>query len=188
MHAHGHLHTIRTRWPAYLRISLHAVLIAIALVFQWVPVIRDNVNYGMQVINVTDHVDITFCDAIFVACWLFCIETSGFAQNVFGNVVMRTLGKLAPGMYLLAPAITYTIVPDIALNMHNNGASASSVLGSTWIAMFAIVVALSIAFHFLVELPSKMIGEVICEMFENWDGEGGIRAKRGKLQKGLAKK
>jgi len=101
---------------------------------------------------------------------------------------MRTLGKLAPGMYLLAPAITYTIVPDIALNMSNNGASASSVLGSTWIAMFAIVVALSIAFHFLVELPSKMIGEVICEMFENWDGEGGIRSKRGKLQKGIAKK
>ena len=49
--------------------------------------------------------------------------------------------------------------------------------------MFAIVVALSIAFHFLVELPSKMIGEVICEWLENWDGEGGIRSKRGKLTK-----
>ncbi|GAA5958423.1 hypothetical protein JCM3765_007872 [Sporobolomyces pararoseus] len=183
MHAHGHLHTIRTKWPAYLRLSLHGVLIAIALVFQWVPVIRDNVNYGMGVINVTGHPEITFCDAIFVACWLFCIETSGLAQNVFGNIVMRTLGKLAPGMYLLAPAITYSIVPDIALNMHNNGSSASSVLGSTWIAMFAIVVALSIAFHFLVELPSKMIGEVVCEWLENWDGEGGIRSKRGKLTK-----
>ncbi|GAA5850511.1 hypothetical protein JCM3766R1_003520 [Sporobolomyces carnicolor] len=183
MHAHGHLHTIRTKWPAYLRLSLHGVLIAIALVLQWVPVIRDNVNYGMGVINVTGHPEVTFCDAVFVACWLFCIETSGLAQNVFGNVVMRTLGKLAPGMYLLAPAITYSVVPDIALSMHNNGASASSVLGSTWIALFAIVVALSIAFHFIVELPSKMMGEVVCEMLENWDGQGGIRNKGGKLTK-----
>ncbi|GAA6063631.1 hypothetical protein JCM10212_000132 [Sporobolomyces blumeae] len=183
MHAHGHLHTIRTKWPAYLRISLHAFLIVIALVFQWVPVIRDNVNSGLATINVSGHPEITFCDALFVACWLFCIETSGLAQSVFGNVVGRTLGKLAPGMYLLAPAITYTIVPDIALRMDNNGASASSILGTTWVALFGIVVALSIAFHFIVELPSKMIGEVVCEMLENWDGQGSIRSKAGKLTK-----
>ncbi|GAA5862322.1 hypothetical protein JCM5296_005942 [Sporobolomyces johnsonii] len=183
MHAHGHLHTIRTKWPMWLRLSLHAVLIAIALVFQWVPVIRDNVNYGLSVINVTGHPEITFCDSIFVACWLFCIETSGFAQNVLGNIVMRTLGKLAPGMYLLAPAITYTVVPNIALSMHNNGSSASAVLGSCWIAMFAIVIALSIAFHFIVELPSKMVGEVIVELLENWNDESWIRKDGGKLIK-----
>ncbi|GAA5972274.1 hypothetical protein JCM11641_002385 [Rhodosporidiobolus odoratus] len=191
MHAHGHLHKIRTKWPAWQRLSLHAALIAIALVFQWVPVIRDNVNKGLAVINVTDHDDLTFCDAIFAFCWLFAIETSGLAQNILGNVVMRTLGKLAPGMVLLAPAITYTIVPDIALNMHNNGSSASSVLGTCWVAMFFIVVALSIAFHFVVELPSKMIGEVIVELFENWNGEGFFGTGKGKLTKqpgGAAKK
>ncbi|BGO94607.1 RHTO0S01e13850g1_1 [Rhodotorula toruloides] len=172
MHAHGHLHKIRTKWPAWQRLSLHAVLIAIALVFQWVPVIRDNVNSGLAKINVTDHPELTFCDAIFAACWLFCIETSGIAQTVFGNIVMRNLGKLSAGMVLLAPVITYTLVPDIALNMHNNGSSASSVLGVCWVAMFGIVFALAIAFHFAVELPSKMMGEVFAELMENWNGEG----------------
>lgn len=171
MHAHGHLHTIRTKWALWQRLSLHAVLIAIALVFQWVPVLRDNVNSGMATINVTDHPELTFCDALFAVCWLFCIETSGLAQNILGNVVMRSLGKLAPGMVLLAPAITFTIVPDIALNMHNNGSSAQAVLGTCWIAMFAITVALAIAFHFFVELPSKMMGEVFAELMENWDGK-----------------
>lgn len=179
MHAHGHLHRIRTKWAAWQRLTLHAVLIAVALVTQWVPVIRDNINSGLHTINVTDHPEITFCDALFTACWLFCIETSGIAQTVFGNVVMRTLGKLAPGMVLLAPAITFTIVPDIALSMSNNGASASTVLGTTWVALFGIVFALSIAFHFVVELPSKMIGEVFVEALENWDGEG-FRARRAK--------
>ncbi|GAA5891114.1 hypothetical protein JCM6882_006426 [Rhodosporidiobolus microsporus] len=178
MHAHGHLHKIRTKWPVWQRLSLHAVLIAIALVFQWVPVIRDNVNSGLSTINVTDHDDLTFCDAIFAACWLFCIETSGLAQNILGNVVMRTLGKLAPGMVLLAPAITFTIVPDIALNLSNNGSSASTVLGTCWVALFFIVLALSVAFHFVVELPSKMIGEVVVELLENWNGEGFWGTKR----------
>ncbi|GAA6038976.1 hypothetical protein JCM8097_000136 [Rhodosporidiobolus ruineniae] len=180
MHAHGHLHRIRTKWPAWQRLSLHAVLIAIALVFQWVPVIRDNVNHGLSVINVTGHPELTFCDSIFAACWLFCIETSGLAQNILGNVVMRTLGKLAPGMVLLAPAITFTVVPDIALNMHNSGSSASAVLGTCWVAMFFITVALSIAFHFVVELPSKMMGEVVVELLENWTGDGWFgNAKEG---------
>ncbi|GAA5995213.1 uncharacterized protein JCM10292_004602 [Rhodotorula paludigena] len=177
MHAHGHLHRIRTKWPAWKRLSLHAVLIVVALVFQWVPPLRDHVNDGLQTINVTDHPELTFCDALFAFCWLLCIETSGVAQTVFGNVVMRTLGKLAPGIVLLAPAITFTIVPDIALSMHNNGSSASSVLGTTWVALFGIVVALAIAFHFVVELPSKMMGEVIVELFENWDGDGFFRKK-----------
>ncbi|GAA5857075.1 hypothetical protein JCM8547_007946 [Rhodosporidiobolus lusitaniae] len=185
MHAHSHLHNIRSRWPAWQRLTLHGVLIAIALVFQWVPVIRDNVNKGLAVINVTDHDDLTFCDALFAACWLLVIETSGVAQMAFGNIFMRTLGKLAPGMVLLAPAITFTIVPDIALNMSNNGSSGSSILGTTWVAMFFIVLALSVAFHFLIELPSKMMGEVIVELLESWDGSGpfGRRREASKLKK-----
>ncbi|GAA5932242.1 hypothetical protein JCM3775_001170 [Rhodotorula graminis] len=178
MHAHGHLHRIRTKWATWKRLTLHAVLIAVALVTQWVPVLRDNINSGLHTINVTDHPEITFCDALFAACWLLCIETSGVAQTVFGNVVMRSLGKLAPGMVLLAPAITFTIVPDIALSMSNNGSSASAILGTTWVALFGIVFALSIAFHFVVELPSKMIGEVFVEALENWDGEGWFGRRR----------
>ena len=38
--------------------------------------------------------------------------------------------------------------------------------------------ALSIAFHFVVELPSKMIGEVFVEALENWDGEGWFGRRR----------
>lgn len=166
MHAHGHLHTIRTKWPAYQRLALHGVLIAVALVTQWVPVIRDNVNRGMAVINVQDHPELTFCDAVFAACWLLTIETSGLAQTVFGNVVMRSLGKLSAGMFLLAPAITFTIVPNLALSLHNNGSGASAVLGISWVVLFVVTVALAVAFHFLVELPSKMIGEVVCEFLE----------------------
>lgn len=173
MHAHGHLHRIRTKWPAWQRLSLHAVLIVVALVFQWVPILRDRVNSGMAVINVQSHPELTFCDAVFVACWLLAIETSGLAQNILGNIVMRTLGKFSAGLYLLAPAIVFTIVPDVALSMHNSGSSASSVLGVSWLVLFVITLALAILFHFVVELPSKMMGEVVVELLEHADGEGG---------------
>lgn len=166
MHAHGHLHRIRTRWPAWQRLSLHAVCIVVACVCQWVPVIRDNINSGMATINVQNHPELTFCSSIFAFGWLFAIETSGIAQNILGNIFMRTLGKFAAGIYLLAPAITFTIVPDVALSLHNNGSSASTVLGVSWLVLFIVVVALSIPFHFLVELPSKMMGEVIVELLE----------------------
>lgn len=186
MHAHGHLHRIRTKWPMYRRVGLHAVLIVIACVTQFVPVVRDNINKGLAVINVQNHPELTICDSIFAVCWLFCIETSGFAQTVFGNVVMRSLGKLAPGLVLLAPAITFTIVPNLALSMHNNGSSASSVLGLSWLVLFLVGIACAIAFHFVVELPSKLLGELISEALEG--GQGAFRVKRssdGKITKRL---
>lgn len=187
MHAHGHLHYIRTRWPAFLRIAAQAAAIGIALVTQWVPVLRDNINYGMSVINVQNHPELTFCDAIFATCWIFVIETSGIAQLVFGNVVMRHLGKLAAGIYLLAPTLTYTIVPDVALSLSSNGTDAGSIVGVCWVTLFAITIALSIAFHFFVELPSKLMGEFVAEMVEGTpEGEipaGFVRAKGGKLLK-----
>ncbi|KAL8286230.1 hypothetical protein RQP46_004718 [Phenoliferia psychrophenolica] len=187
MHAHGHLHTIRTKWPAYQRLSLHAVLIAVALVTQWVPVVRDNINKGLAVINVQDHPELTFCDAIFASCWLLAIETSGIAQTILGNVVMRTLGKLSAGLFLLAPAITFTLVPNIALNLHNNGSSASSVLGVSWVVLFFVALACSVLFHFAVELPSKWAGEVVAEILEGnfarAPGSGILRSADGKLLK-----
>jgi hypothetical protein len=170
MHAHGHLHRIRSKWPAYQRLSLHAVLITIACITQFVPVIRNNINYGMSVINVQNHPELTFADSIFAFCWLFSIETSGIAQTVLGNVVMRNLGKLAAGIYLLAPAITFTVVPNLALSLHANGHSASSVLGTSWVVLFTVTVALAIPFHFFVELPSKLLGEMFSEMLEGADG------------------
>ncbi|KAM0793491.1 hypothetical protein ACM66B_000931 [Microbotryomycetes sp. NB124-2] len=186
MHAHGHLHRIRAKWPAWQRLTLHLCLIVIACVFQFVPILRDNVNKGMDVINVQDHSELAFCDAIFAFGWLFAIETSGLAQNILGNIVMRTLGKFSAGIYLLAPAITFTIVPDVALSLHNNGSAASTVLGVSWLVLFIVVLALSIAFHFIVELPSKMLGEVVVEILETSDqswrlASGGV--KDGKLLK-----
>lgn len=192
MHAHGHLHRIRTRWPAWQRLTLHAVCIVVACVVQWVPVIRDNINSGMATINVQNHPELTFCSSVFAFGWLFAIETSGLAQNILGNVFMRTMGKFAAGIYLLAPAITFTIVPDVALSLHNNGSSASTVLGVSWLVLFIIVLALAVPFHFFVELPSKMMGEVVVELLESWgttadhDGAGGHGEKSsagGKLLK-----
>ncbi|KAM0755808.1 hypothetical protein T439DRAFT_282416 [Meredithblackwellia eburnea MCA 4105] len=170
MHAHGHLHRIRTKWPMYQRLTLHLVLIAVALVTQWVPVVRDNINKGMAVINVQNHPELTFCDAIFASCWLFTIETSGLAQTVFGNVVMRNLGKLAAGLYLFAPIFTYTIIPDLALRLHDGGSKASSVLGVSWVVLFLAAFGVAILFHVVVELPSKLLGEVVAELLESADG------------------
>lgn len=186
MHAHGHLHRIRAKWSAFQRLSLHLVLIVVACVFQFVPVLRDNVNKGMAVINVQDHPELTFCDAIFAFGWLFAIETSGLAQNILGNIVMRTLGKFSAGLFLLAPAITFTIVPDVALSLHNGGSSASTVLGVSWMVLFIVTLALAIAFHFVVELPSKMLGEVVVEILETSDQSwrtAGAGVKDGKLLK-----
>lgn len=186
MHAHGHLHRIRAKWPAWQRLSLHLVCIVIACVFQFVPVLRDNVNSGMATINVQNHPELTFCDAIFAFGWLFAIETSGLAQNILGNIVMRTLGKFSAGLYLLAPAITFTIVPDVAMSLHNGGSPASTVLGVSWLVLFVVTLALAIAFHFVVELPSKMLGEVIVEVLETSDQPfrtSGAATKDGKLLK-----
>jgi peptidoglycan/LPS O-acetylase OafA/YrhL len=185
MHAHGHLHQIRTKWPMWQRLALHAVLIIVACVVQFVPIIRDNVNSGLATINVQAHRELTFSDSIFAICWLFAIETSGLAQNILGNIVMRTLGKASAGLYLLAPAITFTIVPDLALSLHNNGSTASTVLGLSWLVLFAVTLGLAIAFHFVVELPSKMMGEVVAELLEGdggmgiGGGNGGAGAKEG---------
>jgi len=166
MHAHGHLHRIRTKWPKWQRLSLHALLIAIALVFQWVPIVRRNVNSGLATINVQNHTELSFCDAVFAACWMFCIETSGIAQLILGNVVFRTLGRFSAGMVLLAPALTFTVIPDIALSLSQHGSSGSTVLGVSWVVLFFVGLGLAVVFHFAVELPSKLVGELFAEAIE----------------------
>ena len=187
MHAHGHLHRIRTKWPFYQRALLHVVLIATALVTQWVPIIRNNVNFGLSVINVQDHPELTFCDSIFAISLLICIETSGFAQRILGNVVMRNLGKLSAGMYLLAPSLVFTIIPTLAISLNNNGSSSANVLGVSWLVLFGAGVMFAAIFHVVVELPSKLAGEVVTELLEGADGTGGRRrvmlSKDGKLLK-----
>lgn len=184
MHAHGHLHTIRTKWPTAGRLALHASLITIALVTQWVPIVRDNINMGLAIVNVQNHPELTFCDSIFAVCFLFCIETSGVAQLILGNVVMRNLGKLAAGMYLLAPAIVFAIVPPLAISLNSNGSSTSATLGISWVVLFGCGVGFAVLFHFLVELPSKWIGEVVAEVVEKVDtSDPNTKSKGGKLLK-----
>ena len=187
MHAHGHLHRIRTKWPFYQRALLHVVLIAATLVTQWVPVVRDNINRGLAFINVQDHPELTFSDSIFAISLLVCIETSGLAQRILGNVVMRNLGKLAAGMYLLAPSLVFTIVPTLAISLNNGGSSSANVLGVSWLVLFGAGVMFAALFHVLVELPSKLAGEVVTELLEGADGTGTRRrqllSKDGKLLK-----
>jgi hypothetical protein len=156
--AHDQFARIRS-WHIAKRMVLQWALVALALVTQWVPVIRDNVNYGLSVINVEDHPDIAFCDSIFVFCLVFLVETSTILQKGFGNVVIRNLGKLAPGIYLLAPSILYTIIPDVALSMHGSGLTSHSVLGVSWLVLFILCHALAVVFYILIEIPSHIAAE-----------------------------
>jgi peptidoglycan/LPS O-acetylase OafA/YrhL len=123
---------------------------------------------------------------ILATCLFFVFETSAVLQVVFGNIVMRLLGKLAPGIYLLAPAITYTVVPTLGISLRNNGSSGSAVLGVTWVVCFAICVVAAIPFHFLVELPSKLAGEYFADFVEKWgrskDELAAPAANGGKVQ------
>jgi hypothetical protein len=135
-------------------------MVVLALVTQWVPVIRDNVNYGLSVINVEAHAELTFCDSIFVFCLVFLVETSVTLQMVLGNIVVRNLGNLAPGIYLLAPSILYSIVPDVATSMNASTiTSSSSVLGVSWVVLFIVCHALALVFYFAVEIPSYVAAE-----------------------------
>lgn len=167
MAAHGQFAKIR-KWPFMRVLALQIILLAIGLALQWINVVRDNINKGMAVINVTNYDELTFCDFILVTCVMLVFETSGLLQAVFGNIVMRLLGKLAPGMYLLAPAIVYTVVPSLGISLHNGGTGSSGVLGVTWVVTFAICTVAAIPFHFLVELPSKLAGELLADFVERW--------------------
>lgn len=149
-------------------LALQIVLLAFALCFQFINPVRNHLNSAFATINVLNHSELTFCDMIFATCFMLVFETSALLQIVFGNIVMRLLGKLAPGMYLFAPAIVYTVVPSLGISLRSNGTTGSGVLGVTWIVTFAICVLLAIPFHFLVELPSKLAGEYFADFTESW--------------------
>jgi hypothetical protein len=156
------------KWPFLLRLSVQLALVAIACVTQWIGPIRDNINYGMNVVNVLHHTQIQFADVIFVTCFLLVVESSTICQFVFGNVVMRLLGKLTAGLFLLAPIMTFTVVPDLALSMHRSNSSSSAILGVSWAVLFLACFGLAIVFHFAVELPSKLAGEYFADFVTNW--------------------
>lgn len=171
--------------------SLQIVVIVVAFVIQWVNPIRDHLNSDLATINVTSHGEITISDSILAVAILFVVETSPVLQFVFGNVVMKLLGRLSAGIYLLAPAITFTIVPDLALSLHNGGSKPNSILGITWVVLFFACFGLAIVFHFVVELPSKWAGEYFAYFIENWGKEvpvGGVVAGAGVVTQADVKK
>jgi hypothetical protein len=181
---HGHLKKIQ-RLPIIQQSAFHLVLIVISIITQFIGPVRDHINSGMATINVEDHPEISFADCIFAFCWILVLETSGGMQLVFGNIVMRWLGRLAPGMYLLASPLTFSLVPTLALSLHNGGSHASSILGLSWLVLFAACVGLAVPFHFLVELPSKFIGELFANFIEEW----GVEAdKTNQIRKSLIRK
>lgn len=165
--AHGAFARVK-KWPFIRTFGIQIVLIAIACALQFINVARNGLNNAMAKINVTNHGELQFADLIFATCFMLVFETSSILQVVLGNVVMRMLGKLAAGMYLLAPIITYTIVPALAVKLSKSGTAGTSVLAVTWVVCFAACTVLAIPFHFLVELPSKLAGEWICEFLEKW--------------------
>lgn len=165
MAAHGYTARIR-KWPVMRKALLWLSLTALALCTQWINPVRDGLNNGLATINVTGLTEIAFADVIFAVCFVFIVETSEVAQALFGNVVMRTLGRLTAGMYLLPPAIVFTAVPNTALSMSNSGAQPSSILGVSWVLTFAICLAVSPFFHLFVECPSKLVGEYFADFVE----------------------
>lgn len=164
---HGHFARMR-KWPFMRIFAIQLLLIAAACALMFINIVRDNINKGMSIINVGDHAELQFVDLIFVTCFFFVFETSNILQIIFGNVVMRWLGKLAPGMYLICPAIVYTLVPTLGVSLSNNGLSGSGILGTTWVVTFAISIVAAIAFFFIVEVPSRMAGEAFANFITNW--------------------
>lgn len=165
--AHGQFTRIK-KWPILRILGLQILLLAIALCFQFINPVRDNLNSAFATLNVQYNTDLTFCDMVFATCIMFVFETSTILQIVFGNVAMRLVGKLSAGIYLLAPAIVYTVVPSLGISLRRNGTTGSGVLGVTWVVTFAICVVAAIPFHFLIELPSKLAGEYFADFAEKW--------------------
>lgn len=188
MAVHGVFQKIQN-WPFLMRLALQLTLLAIGLVFQWINVIRDNVNSGLFTISVLGLREVTFCDMIFVTCALLIVETSPWCQLAFGNIVMRMLGKLSAGMVLISPIIVYTIVPKIAQSMGDDDAAGSSVLGVGWLVTFLASFGLAMIFHFVLELPSKFLGEHFAELCTNWgrvtEEEAAIKAANAKAKAGI---
>lgn len=189
MAVHGVFERIQ-KWPFLLRLALQLTLVAIALVFQWINVIRDNVNSGMGTISVAGLNEVTFCDFIFVTCGLLVAETSTWTQFVFGNWVVRnTVGKLSAGMVLISPIILYTVIPHLAHSMDNSGAVGSSSLGVCWLVLFLATLGLSIIFYFIVEWPSKFAAEWFGNYCTNWgrsdEEEAARKAMNAKANEGV---
>ncbi|KAA1101873.1 hypothetical protein PGT21_031900 [Puccinia graminis f. sp. tritici] len=166
MAAHGQIAKLR-KMPMMSRIGMRLGLLVLALATQWVPIIRDNLNMGMAKINVQSHGELTFADWIFVTVILFIVETSEVAQMILSNVVFRLLGKLSAGIYLLAPAIVFTIVPTMALRLHDTQTyQAAGVLGISWCLLVGACFGSAVLFYLVVECPSKLLGEVVVNSIE----------------------
>lgn len=134
--------------------------------------------------NVQDHPELTFADSIFAFCIVFAVETSGVAQWFFGNVVMRNLGKLSAGMYLLAPSIVFAIIPPFAASLNKKGTSMANTLLYSWLVVLGSGMGLAVLFHFFVELPSKVMGEMVAEVIEGMVDRPQGRSPAGKVMKG----
>lgn len=164
--AHGHIAKMR-KMPMLSRIGVRLGLITFALATQWISVVRDNLNSGMAKINVQSHGELTFADWIFATVIVFVVETSDVAQMILSSIVFRFLSKLSAGMYLLAPAIVFTIIPTVALKLHDTQTyQASGVLGISWGILVASCLAGGLLFYVLIECPSKLVGEVVVNFVE----------------------
>jgi len=143
-----------------IRLAIHAVLIGLVVLVQFINPVRNGLNNGMATLNVTYHTDLTFADLITATCIISVVELAPWVQLVLGNVVLRAIGRVTTaGLFLISAVMTFTAVPTLALSLSNNRSSPSSITGLTWLVMFVASLLLAIPFHFFVELPSKHFGE-----------------------------
>ena len=170
MAVHGEFARLH-KMPVGARMIWQVVLLGLIVVVQFINPIRNNINSGLNTINVTHHTEIAFADVLTCAFFVAMIESEPILQKLAGNIVFRTLGRVCTaGFYLFAGLLTFTLVPVIALSMHNSGSSPSAITGLSWVAMFAASFVLSFPFHFIIELPSDHFGERFakCVRYTGW--------------------
>lgn len=155
---HGHFTKIQN-WSLIQRSILQFSLLGFGLTIQWIPIIRDSVNKAFAVLNVQDHPELKFVDSIFVVIFLLLIEISPWAQNVLNFSWFVKGGKLSAGIYLLAPSIVFGLIPHLALAMHDQHYSGSTILGVSWLVLFVTASLGGGIFWGLVQVPSKWVRE-----------------------------
>ncbi|KAJ3003866.1 hypothetical protein HKX48_001525, partial [Thoreauomyces humboldtii] len=175
MRVHGHLVRPRSRIVA---IACQIVAIVLAVGIVWVTPVRtalDSVGTHLQItyIDVVDNQSHSLGNAnrISLANSLSCFFLMMFFEltsEITSHGVLSRAGKhighLSAGIVVLHPTYLYTVVPSLGLSLSRNGASFSSIVGLSWLALVALVIPSAFFFYHLVERQSVLLGD----FFWNW--------------------
>ncbi|EJU03617.1 hypothetical protein DACRYDRAFT_99215 [Dacryopinax primogenitus] len=155
------------RMPLVQRLLVQATLLALIIIFEFITPTRNAIDMGMAAWNVRNVTQIQFGDTMFVTLALLWVEITPWAQIVLGNFLVRYLFILTPGMYLLTPALSYTLVPSVMSHFAHPFTNAGA-LFAAWAVLLITVILLSLVFYFLVVYPSAYASRWLCSFFVSW--------------------